>query len=202
MAKEQTPNLVTPEFRLALGHLFEPREYNGKETYGLHMLFAKSVNIDDIKKMAIAAAKKKWPGITGEEMKDRDKFFWSWGDGDTKDYDGFAGNKYVKADRTKSAGAPAVVDQNRQPLLDSNKVYNGCWGRAHIDAFAWENSGKRGVKLGVISFQLIRGDEPFGDSSGLKRAQNVFTDVAGGSEDMENYEDETPAVDVDSLDDI
>lgn len=64
---------------------------------------------------------------------------------------------FVKA---STLNPPAVVDQNRQPIIDPSKIYAGCWCRFAVNVFAWDNAAGAGLSFGLEAVQLIREDEP------------------------------------------
>lgn len=63
--------------------------------------------------------------------------------------------------KSKADDKPVVVDENRDPILDSNEVYGGCLGRASFNAFAYEYMGKKGVSLYLKGVQKLGAGEPF-----------------------------------------
>ncbi len=81
---------------------------------------------------------------------------------------------------------PGVVDRNREAILEAD-LYAGCWARASVTAFAYDNKGK-GVAFGLHNIQKlgegvsfsgrIAADEDFGDEVG-----DVFPDSDTGSSD-------------------
>lgn len=181
-----TEFIITPTFRLAFEALFKPARSldpakPGK--YGATMLFPKEgCDITELKKLAMAAIEAKWGA---------DKSKWPKGlhnpiqDGDEHpEWTGFEGCWYVRA---VSNYAPAVVDQTLKPVeaLEGNeKVYSGCYCRAQVNAFAWENTGKKGVSFGISAIQKVKDGERFG---GRVDASKVFDKVASSKDDPKNY---------------
>lgn len=82
--------------------------------------------------------------------------------------------------KTQSQNAPAVVDQNRQPILDASKIYAGCWCRFAVNVFAWDNASGAGLSFGLEAVQLIREDERL-DSS-RKPVDELFDAVDTGDD--------------------
>lgn len=85
----------------------------------------------------------------------------------------------------KSDYAPSVVDQKLQEVIDQERVYAGCWCRFHLNAYAWDNVGGKGVSFGLNSVQLVREDTRLG---GTKSSKDVFGEIeveafAGGDDD-------------------
>lgn len=57
--------------------------------------------------------------------------------------------------------APVVVDASRNPILDKNEFYSGCYGRASINFYGYNNC-RKGVGCGLLSVQKLADGEPFG----------------------------------------
>lgn len=61
--------------------------------------------------------------------------------------------------RASSREQPAVVDLHVQPILSPAEVYSGCYIRASIDFFAYNQSGNRGIGCGLNAVQKIEDGE-------------------------------------------
>ena len=72
-----------------------------------------------------------------------------------------------------SVTQPGIVDADRQPILDQNEVYSGCYGRASLTFYAFNRSGNRGIACGLNNLQKIRDGEPL---DGHTRAKDDFAD--------------------------
>lgn len=72
-----------------------------------------------------------------------------------------------------SKSKPGVVDVNRDPILDETEVYSGCYGRATLNAFAYNRNGNKGISFGLNNIQK-RGDGAPLD--GRTRAEDDFDD--------------------------
>ena len=62
--------------------------------------------------------------------------------------------------RASSKVRPSVVDQDIQPILDPNGFYSGCYARASVNFFAFNQNGNRGVGCGLNNIQKIADGEP------------------------------------------
>jgi len=166
--------LLTPEFRLAFPSVFEPTQYGeqGKPKYTITMLFPKDVDITSIKQMCKQAVIDKWGA---DQSKWPTPLALPFGDGDTKQWDGFPGCTFVRA---TSLYPPGLVDQTRQEIIDRSKVYGGAYGRAQVNAYSWEFMGKYGVSVGLQNLQILRDGEPFGNR---QNAADAFDDAMSGS---------------------
>lgn len=68
---------------------------------------------------------------------------------------------------------PGVVDANRQQIFDKQDLYSGCYGRASLNFFAYENNGRRGVGCGLQNIQKYRDGE---NLTGRVAAEDEFLD--------------------------
>lgn len=86
-------------------------------------------------------------------------------DGDTKDYDGFAGNFFVTA---SSAKRVKIVDQDGvTPLVEADgKPYSGCYVNAFVEVWAMDNQFGKRVCAGLGGVQFHSDGEPFGAGGG------------------------------------
>jgi hypothetical protein len=55
---------------------------------------------------------------------------------------------------------PAVLDNNRQEILNPLDVYSGCYGRVSLTCFAYSGEGKRGVSAVLNNVMKTRDGEP------------------------------------------
>ena len=179
MAKKRTL-VMTPEFRLSFPALFEMREYNEKKSYGLTMLFDKGTDLSQLKAAAKAALDEAFPkGVKNPRTPflDGDDKVDEWGEG-------FKGKIYVRA---STQFKPQVVDQNRVAIFDADKVYPGCYCRAVVAPYTYDNSGNRGVSFSLEAVQFIRDGERIGGGV----SADIFNDgkvqgdapVASGNDD-------------------
>ena len=68
---------------------------------------------------------------------------------------------------------PGLVDRQRQDIIDETEFYPGCYARATLRAFAYDNNGNKGVAFGLNNVQKLRDGDPLG---GRTRAQDDFAD--------------------------
>jgi len=171
MAKKQIVKAVTPKFRAAFLNAFRPQEFeDGSEPkYGVIALFPKNVDISKLEKMAIKAGIDKWGKEDFQKMRKSPKFWWPFRDGDDErtDYDGFEDKIFVNF-TTKMK--PGLVDSQREPILDESEVYSGCFMRATVVAYAFDNKSK-GIGFSLQNLQKLSDGEPF---SGRSKAEDDF----------------------------
>ncbi|MCI8585542.1 MAG: DUF2815 family protein [Lachnospiraceae bacterium] len=86
--------------------------------------------------------------------------------------------------RASSKEQPSVVDLNVQPILNPAEVYSGCYIRASIDFFAYNQSGNRGIGCGLNAVQKIGDGEPLTSRTTAAEAfggSNAYTGPTGMS---------------------
>lgn len=181
--------VVSPEFRMVFPNLFEPKaiKINGKPTgeprYDLTMLFEPGPDFDTLKTAAVGVAKAKWPNRDLKELR------FPFKGGDTmaaksasrgKDGDFYKGKIVLSA---SSKFKPGVVDANKQDILDTSKVYSGCWGYAELNFVAYDgvSGGQDGVKA-YVNFVMKSRDD---DRIAGRDAKSVFAGIQGGQTDYD-----------------
>jgi hypothetical protein len=202
MSDEKKTGIVTFPFRLAFPEVFAPKASaeGGKEKYNINMMFPKDgsrlissvnaaavlypasrIDIMGIRKMLLGAVKDKWgedktkwPGIFKSMdfktyVSPTGKDGWPIRDGDDVTWDGFAGNFFIRA---SSQFKPVVVNAKVLPIMDPSEVFGGLICCAQINAFAYDNSGNKGVSVGFANLQILKDDgTAFG---GGQDASNVY----------------------------
>lgn len=86
-------------------------------------------------------------------------------DGDEEtDVDKYPENEghYILTARSKKK--VGLVDIDRQPILDPDEIYSGCWAYVSITSFAYNNESK-GVSFFLNNIMKARDDESFGGGS-------------------------------------
>jgi len=186
---------ITGEFRLSFPSLFQKTGFaGGAEKYGITMLFDKKKGKKDADailqaaKAVLATNPKKWkPALLKEVQGQLAKKLIR--DGNTKDYIGYAGNFFMTA---KNERKPGLVDERAQPIIDQEDIYPGCYCRASIVPFVYDNAGNRGVALSLQNVQKLRDGESF---MGGTKAEDEFSAV-------ETDDDEFSAVETDDDEDF
>lgn len=83
--------------------------------------------------------------------------------GDTKAYNGYAGNWALTSTRNQDAGAPVVVDRDKSPLAaSSGRIYSGCYVNGTVDIWAQDNQYGKGIRATLINVQFVKNGESFG----------------------------------------
>lgn len=170
--------VTTPPFRLSFPNLFEKNSFKGSEPkYSAVMIFhperftkADKKQFDLLKLMANEAgldfhgkALKDFPGDWKKPLKD----------GAIKEHlEGYGKGTIFGTASTKQQ--PGVVDREKQDILNPEEVYPGCWCRATVTAYGYDNIGK-GVALGLQNIQKLGDGENF---TGRVAANEDFEDDA------------------------
>jgi hypothetical protein len=68
---------------------------------------------------------------------------------------------------------PGIVDATLQPIIEPTEFYSGCYGRASINFFAYNQAGNRGIGCGLNNLQKLADGEPLG---GRTRPEDDFGD--------------------------
>lgn len=170
----------TPEFRVSFPHLFTPRknDLNGKMEYSVTALFPKGTNINELlaaaNEVAVSAFgpdKTKWPKNLKMPFKKQE---------DSLDKDGKLRSGHeegawlmnLKCDASKNQ--PGIVDAQVQPIIDPKEVYAGCYGKASITFFAFNQPAAKGVSIILNNFQKTKDGEPL---TSRNRAEDDFKPI-------------------------
>lgn len=171
-------NIITPKFRVSYPNVFRARknDLNGKDEYSIVALFPKGTDLSALKKAASEAAKEKWGDKIPTNLRSpfRDQ---AEKEKDGKLPEGYeAGAIFISM---KSTQRPGLVDGNRQPVIDENDFYAGCFARAQVRAYAYEQKGNRGVAFGLQNLQKMGEGDPL---SSRVKAEDAFEAVAEASD--------------------
>lgn len=177
MAKQERIKLKTPPFRLSFPNLLAPNSYEGGPAkYGCSMLFypdkmnkKQKALFDAMVQAADAALREKFKIPKGKKIPANFKL--PMRDGDEKpDLDGYGdGCKFASA---TSKMKPGIIDVNGVEIDDAEEIYAGCWCRATITVFGYDNIGK-GAAFGLYNIQKIADDASF---SNRASAEDDFAD--------------------------
>ena len=87
------------------------------------------------------------------------------------DDEAYQDHYFINANNTT---APGIVDADRQPIIDQREIYSGCYGRASITFYAFNNNGNRGIACSLNNLQKIKDGPQLG---GHSRAEDDFADL-------------------------
>lgn len=176
MSKAKTKsNTMTPRFRAFYANVWEPRamQEGAEPVYSVMMVFDKeaqqTAEFKSLKKMAMDAAKEKFgdklpanlrtPFRKGSEKLDTN--------GMEADF------VFVNA---KSKYKPGIVNQIAQDIIDKDEFYSGCFARATVTCYAYDQKGNKGVAFGLQNLQKLGEGDVLG---GRKAAKDEFEVVEG-----------------------
>jgi hypothetical protein len=180
-AKPQTANdtkVITGLVRFSYVHVWEPKAMEGsdRKKYSVSILIPKTdtAQIDRIK-AAIGAAKEngkaKWGGKVpmGLKIPLRD------GDTDRPDNEEYRGMYFLSASTDLK---PGIINAAKQPIVDEDDFYSGCYGRASINFYGYNAAGNKGIACGLNNLMKIKDGERL---SGGITAEQDFAEVDNSS---------------------
>jgi hypothetical protein len=175
--KTQRIKLMTPVFRVSFPQIFEAKAYgNNDPKYSVVGLVQKAVTGKDkaamvaMKKAAETVAIEKFGEASFRKMRKLGQFKWPFRDGEEKELDGYGPD--VIFFTLSSKMAPGVIGRNKEPL-DEKDVYAGCYARATVSPYTFDNESK-GVAFGLNNVQKVGDGEAFTQRS---TADNDFEEV-------------------------
>lgn len=172
--------IFTPPFRVSFPNVFAPSSYNGGEPkYSVVMLFYPKGKdwtkrhtelLEGMKRIADEASLEKFKKRINDLP---DNFRKPFRRGEEKSHLEGYGEGMIFA-TASSKQRPGVVDRDRQDILSEGDFYPGCWARASVTAYAYDNKGK-GVAFGLHNLQKLGDGENF---TGRLSAEEDFGDDA------------------------
>jgi len=173
-------NIVTPKFRVSYPKVFkaEINKLSGKSEYGVVALFDKGADLSALREAIKAAIVEKWGPDASKHPKNLRNPLRDQAD---KAKDGIMPDGHVEGAyflNLKSTQKPGVVDENVQPILDESQFYAGCYARASVSVYAYDQAGNRGVGIGLTNIQKVADGDPF---SGRPKPEDSFKPVAGSA---------------------
>lgn len=162
--------VILRDVRLSFPDLFEAVQYNGQGPYQYRASLlvdpkskAKQELDAAIKEVAVAKWGAKADAILKQANATQKICFI---DGDTKAYNGYAGNWALTATRAQDAGKPVVVDRGKRPVEASDGLfYGGCYVNATVEIWAQDNSFGKTVRATLVNIQFVRDGESFGGAA-------------------------------------
>jgi hypothetical protein len=171
MADMNSTRVVTGKVRFSFVNVFEAKAFGeGQEPkYSVMLLIPKSDvgTISRIKAAIDCAAQKglstkfggRLPAILKTTLKDADHDMDQDGMLFAEKWDYTAGH-YIINVSTKNQ--PQIVDANLNPIINPTEFYSGCYGRASINFFAYNNNGNKGISAGLNNLQKLEDGDPLG----------------------------------------
>lgn len=159
--------ITTGKVRFSYVHIFKPYAYQPgqDEKYSICLLIPKK-DEKTIRKIRAAingelrdGTESRWGGRTP-------KNYWNpLRDGDEEKAEERPEYKGMYFLNAKSDMKPPVFDQDGEEILDPGEVYSGCWGKAIVEFYTFDNSGNKGVGVGLRGIKKTQDDEPLGGSA-------------------------------------
>lgn len=180
---EARKKVTSPVFRVSFPNVFNPSSFDGgPPKYGVSMLFTPA-SFSESDKKAWAAMKALANEVSMQAFKKALKdlpanFKTPFRKGEEKEgLDGYGpGVIFVNA---TSKMKPGLIDRDKTVITDQEAFFPGCYARATLVAFAFDNKGK-GVAFGLNNLQKVKDGTSF---SGRTDATDDFDEdlEAGGS---------------------
>ena len=176
MSEKNVLKVVTgPKCRMSYANVWEAKAMQGQEAkFSVAILVPKSdkVTVQKIKD-AIAAAR----------AQGKEKFGKGWdtnalglplhdGDEEKPDDPAYAGHFYFNA---SSKSRPQIVDADINPIMDQDEFYSGCYARASVNFYAYNNV-KKGVGVGLNNLMKTADGERLGGGSTAAEDFGQFDD--------------------------
>lgn len=172
--------VLTPEFRVSFPNVFEAKvnQLSGKAEYSLVALFPKGADLSQLHEAMTKACVDKWgadkagwPANLRSPLRDQAERAKNVGGKQVMPQGYEEGAMFMNL---KSKLRPGLVDQDVVAIIDASAFYAGCWARATINAYAYDQAGNRGVSFGLGNIQKVKDGDPLG---GRSRAEDDFAAV-------------------------
>lgn len=163
--------VVTGMVRFSYANVWEPKSINGSdEKYSVSLIIPKTdkKTIAQIE-AAIEAAKQEGKAKFVGKIPSNLKLPLRDGDIDRPEDEAYKNAYFINAN---SKERPGIVDKSVKPILDQSEFYSGCYGRASITFYAFNQNGNKGIACGLQNLQKLLDGEPL---SGRSRAEDDFS---------------------------
>lgn len=163
--------LITGKVRFSYLNAWAAKSVNGgDEKFSVSLIIPKDdTRTLDAVKAAIEQAKQEGKVKFGGKIPANLKLPLRDGDVDRPDDQAYRDSYFINAN---SKDKPGIVDKNVKPILDQSELYSGCYGRASITFYAFNQNGNKGVACGLQNLQKLSDGEPLG---GRSRAEDDFS---------------------------
>ncbi len=181
-------SLLTPEGRVSYPHVFKPQknDLNGKMEYSMVLIFKAGADLSGLVKAVTdllteehGADKAKWPKPMRSPFRTC-KERWKMEDGQQVIPSGYEEGEavFVTLKQDSERGKPTVVDEKVQDIIEPQHFYAGCYARASVRPYYYNQKGNKGVSFGLSNVQKLRDGDPLG--IGRTKATDDFEPVASG----------------------
>lgn len=179
-------NTLTPYFRVSYPNVFRAKknDLNGKDEFSLVAIFPKGEDLSRLKKAAqevIEAKwgtdKKKWPKNLRSPFRLHDEKAVENDDGSKVYPMGMEeGGIFINM---KSSQRPGLVNGKNEDIIDESEFYAGCYARATVRPYTYDNKGNTGVAFGLQNVQKWKDGDPLGSRT---KAQDDFAPIEGADD--------------------
>ncbi|GAA0741629.1 DUF2815 family protein [Clostridium oceanicum] len=167
--------VITGKVRFSYANVWEPKSINGSDPkYSVSLIISKKdkITVEKVKK-AIEVAKKEGKskfqgegsGILKMPLKD--------GDLEKIGDETYENSYFINAN---SNTKPGIVDRNVNPIIQQNDFYSGCYGRASIVFYPYNENGNKGIACGLQNLQKTDDGEIL---TGHSRPEDDFEVIEG-----------------------
>jgi len=173
MADTLNTKVITGKARLSYVHIWEKYSQDeGDEKYSVSLIIPKS-DKKTIKKMeqAIENAAKNGKTKLGGKIPTNLKTPLRDGDDDRPEDEAYAKSFFVNC---SSKTRPGIVDKDRNPVMDQEEVYSGCYCIVSVTMFAFNSNGNKGIACGLNNLMKISDGDPLG---GRISAEQDFAEI-------------------------
>ncbi len=170
--------MTTGEIRVSFPQLWVAKSFKGGPPKFSSILMVPKSDKKTVSKIqaCIAAATQdgkvsKWKGVIPKALDnplhDGDEQFTLGKKGEE-----FKGHYYLNA-KSNADAKPFVFDEAGNVVLDQSKVYAGCYARAAIQFFPYDNAGT-GIGVGLIGLKKTKDGVPFSGRPTEEKALGMF----------------------------
>lgn len=181
---EKTGTYMTPAGRMMYASLYAKKPTAKGQTdtdkfrYQVTLLIPADADITALREAVKAARDEKWTAGVQKTTKIASPIL------KTEDYPRFAelAEEYPHYIRFKTNNRPGVINKANVAVSEADEadeVYDGRECRVTCTAFAYDNSGNKGVSLSLSNVQLLDHKERLAGGSGGARATDEFEAVGG-----------------------
>lgn len=180
--------MITAEVRFSYLNVFEPAETpSGDMKYSASILISKNdkTGLAELE-AAIQAAAQKGIDINKFSKAQAQHLRMPLRDGDKEFESGDRGPEYKGCYflNASSKNKPGIVKAQKgaapAPIFDTDEFFSGCYGRADINFFPYNQAGNRGVGVGLNNLMMVREGERL---DGRMKAEDAFANYTDESTD-------------------
>lgn len=153
---------LLPVARIAFPELAKPSSFNeGALEYGVTLLWPSDTDLSDLKNRIRGVLVARWPSLSPAQ---KAALGFPLKDGNLKaEWGGFEGSVYAKA---KTKLPPSLFGRRLDPATGKLETllpqvfYAGCYVKAYVSLYAYDQKGNKGVRLTLSALQFWDDGEP------------------------------------------